>query len=381
MAEDARLADFRESGGAPVEGLYVHVPFCPFRCAYCDFDFTTQKSLVPGYLAAVAREAAGLGGIARPRTVFFGGGTPSLLASADFKALAAALRAGLDLTGVEEWSIEANPETVTPEKARLWKACGVNRVSLGAQTFSDARLAALGRPAKVSDVRGAWEILRGAGFDNLNIDLIYGIPGTGMDEWRADLREALAFAPDHVSCYALTVEEKTPLGLAVRRGTASPVAEELSAALYREAVKHLAAAGIIRYEVSNFALSGKECRHNLNAWRGGRYLGLGPSAASFVGNARGANARGAARYARAVQEGGSAYKIERRLTAMELLREKALLGLRLAEGIPDGEIPAEEPPETLDRLLSEGLVARAGGRLVPTARGFLFADEISAALI
>ncbi len=357
------------------------MPFCPSRCSYCDFDFTTRAGTVGAYLAALAREAEAAGGMARPRTVFFGGGTPSFLAEGRFAEMADFLRVAISLDGMSEWTIEANPETVTPEKARVWKGLGVTRISLGAQAFSDGRLAALGRGADPADTNRAWDTLRGAGFDNLNLDLIYGVPGTGLAEWRADLSAAVALGPDHVSVYALTVEEKTPLGLAVRRGKTVPVSEELSAALYQEAVERLAAAGLARYEVSNFSRAGKECRHNLHAWRGGEYLGIGSSAASFVGGTRGANARGEGTYRKAIRETGSAFRTERVLDAAERLRERVVLGLRLAEGVAETDIRQAGLSAEVGRLAADGLLAASRGRVAPTDRGFLFADEISAALV
>lgn len=381
MGEDPRWSPFRAEGGVAVPSLYVHVPFCPSRCSYCDFDFTTRAATIDPYLAAIAREAEGVGEMLRPDTVFFGGGTPSLLTEARFGTLVGSLRAAMPLDRATEWTIEANPETVTPGKARLWKGLGVTRISLGVQTFSDARLKVLGRRAKGDDSRRAWTVLRNEGFDNLNLDLIYGIPGTGISEWRQDLAAALALAPDHVSVYALTVEEKTPLGLAVRQGKAAPVSEELSAALYQEAVDRLAAAGLVRYEVSNFARIGKECRHNLHTWSGGEYLGLGPSAASFVQGVRGANQRGEARYRERMARAGTAFQVEQILDAEARAREKVLLGFRLAEGVALADVRRADLLGELAGLLEEGLLREKGGRIVPTDRGFLFADEISAALV
>lgn len=377
MAEDLRRAAFREGGGRRLPSLYVHVPFCPFRCAYCDFDFTVRRSGIEAYLEGVSREAAAVGDLARPETVFFGGGTPSLLAERQFENLVGALQKGEE---VSEWTVEANPETVTPEKARLWRDSGVTRVSLGVQTFSDARLAVLGRRAKTADARRAWGILRGTGFD-LNLDLIYGIPGTGLAEWREDLDTAAALAPDHVSVYALAVEEKTPLGLAARRGKTAPVPEELSAALYRTAVERLAEAGLARYEVSNFARRGKECLHNLHTWRGGEYLGLGASAASFVGGVRGANQRGEGRYRERMARAGTAFRAEQVLDPEARAREKTLLALRLAEGAALADVRRADLLGELAGFLESELLVEKEGRLVPTDKGFLFADEISAACV
>lgn len=380
-AADPRREAFRARRGEPLSVLYVHVPFCPFRCAYCDFDLTTRRDAVDAYVAAIGREARAVGDLARPRAVFFGGGTPSLLAPSAFAALVAALARTVSFAEVSEWSLEANPETVTREKARVWRAAGVTRVSVGAQAFSDRRLAALGRPARAADIPRAWEILRAAGFDNLNLDLVFGIPGTDLPAWRADLAAALALAPEHVSVYALTVEEKTPLGLAVRRGAVSPVDEGLSARMYETAAEILAGAGLARYEVSNFARPERACRHNLAVWRGEGYLGFGSSAASFVGDVRGANVRGEARYRATLARAGSAFRVERTLDAAARMREKVLLGLRLAEGVAEKDVQAAGLSEEVARLAADGLLRRAGGRVVPTDRGFLFADETSAACV
>lgn len=380
MAEDLRRAAFREGGGRRLPSLYVHVPFCPFRCAYCDFDFTTRTGGIDAYLDALSAEAAAVGGLARPETVFFGGGTPSLLSGERFEGLVRGLEEAIPVGNAAEFSIEANPETVTAEKTRLWKDLGVTRVSLGVQTFSDARLAALGRRSKETDARRAWEVLRQTGFD-LNLDLIYGVPGAGLAEWREDLDAAVLLAPDHVSVYALTVEEKTPLGLAVRCGKVRPVAEDLSAGLYREAVERLAEAGLARYEVSNFARPGRECRHNLHTWRGGEYLGLGASAASFIGAVRGANQRGEWRYRERMARAGTAFRAEQVLDSEARAREKVLLALRLAEGAALADVRRADLPGELAGFLEDGLLAERDGRIVPTDKGFLFADEISAACV
>ncbi len=261
--------------------VYVHIPFCRRRCSYCDFNtWVGLESMAPQYLAAMQREAEWLASWSRAhspwrvKTLYFGGGTPSLLSPAQVKLLVALLRADDEA----EVSLEANPGTVDPAGLADLRRSGINRLSLGMQSAVPAELALLGRvhdfPAVVDAIRWA----RAAGFDNLSLDLIYGLPGQSLFDWRRSLDAALGLEPEHLSLYALTVEDGTPLAGWIESGRVEEPDPDLAANMYEWACDRLAAAGFVRYEISNWALPGRECHHNLAYWRNEAYLGVGAGA-------------------------------------------------------------------------------------------------------
>lgn len=315
-----------------MRGLYVHIPFCRSKCGYCDFPSEAgSEALTDSYLGALAAESARYDGLAGSfDTLYVGGGTPSLLSPAQLERLCGVIET---LTGpvssLRESAFEANPESLDAEKAALLKRAGFSRASLGLQAAQDRLLKRLGRIAMYGDFLRAFGALRAAGFDNLNADLMCGLPGQSAADLAESLDRLLELRPEHVSLYALEVHEGTPFAAA-----GAEEAPDAAAEMYEAAAVRLKAAGLERYEISNFALPGRESLHNLNYWDQGEYLGLGPGAASHLGGTRRANAAGAAAYIKAAEAGlppPEQYreKLEGRAKDAELL----MLGLRKTAGI------------------------------------------------
>ena len=380
----------REPSEAP--GLYVHVPFCSAICPYCDFAVLLGgRERRAGYTASLAREAAAWGGrwpFPTPfDTVYLGGGTPSALAPEQLGELLAALRAALPVAAGAWLSLEANPEDVTAEAAASWLELGVRTVSLGVQSFDDAALGFLGRRHDGATARQAVATALATGFDVVSVDLIYGLPGQTAQQWRRDLAAAVALAPQHLSCYQLTVHEGTPFGFRRDRGRLVELPEDGQAELFLITHQELAAHGWPGYEVSNFAAAPKwRSRHNRKYWRHVPYLGLGPSAHSFDGRTRWWNERKLLPWQRAVAAGGSAVAGSEELGPQELALEHLLLGLR-SGGVDltrlrrhgcDLEAPA--PARHVAAAVSAGLLEVAPGRLRPTLAGWSVADGLAATL-
>jgi oxygen-independent coproporphyrinogen-3 oxidase len=370
----------------------VHVPFCAVRCGYCDFNTYTSAELGGGAdLAAYAPTASaeldlaakvldGAGLPARPAaTVFFGGGTPTLLPAADLVALLGGVRDRFGLAPAAEVTTEANPDSVTPQALEQLAAAGFTRVSFGMQSAVPHVLAALDRTHDPARVPQAVAWARAAGLA-VSLDLIYGTAGESAAGWRASLEAALACEPDHVSAYALVVEEGTRLAVRVRRGELPAPDDDVLADDYEVADDVLSAAGLSWYEVSNWArTAGDACRHNLGYWRGDDWWGIGPGAHSHVGGVRWWNVRHPRAYAARLADGVSPAQAREVLTPDERYEERVLLGVRLAEGLPLEDLS----PATRERvagLVADGLAepsaALAGRRLVLTRRGRLLADGV-----
>ncbi|MBO4572107.1 MAG: radical SAM family heme chaperone HemW [Bacteroidales bacterium] len=269
-------------------GLYLHIPFCASFCIYCDFYSEVAPDRVEAYLEALSREAEARKNelSVPPSTVYIGGGTPSLLSEAQFPRLCGILQDHFDLSAVEEFTVEANPDDVTPEKLSLWRSCGVNRLSLGVQSFCDGHLKWMRRRHDAARARAAFRLAREAGFGNISLDLIFGYAGLSSPEWKSSVDEAVALRPQHISCYQMMLEEGTPLSALAASGRYCEPPQEECAAQYAFLQKRLAEAGYIQYEISNFALPGCESKHNSAYWRREPYLGLGPAAHSFDGDRR-----------------------------------------------------------------------------------------------
>ena len=290
-APPAEILSPRDVPRGDVPGLYVHIPFCFHKCHYCDFYSITRQNeqRMTQYVDRILREAemwTGGGPTLRPRTIFFGGGTPTLLPPDDMRRLLVGLGERIDLADVDEWTVEANPATVTIEYCRMLRACGVNRISFGAQSFITAELATLERHHDPTDVPRSLALARAAGFERINVDLIFAIPGQNFASWSQSLESAIALDTEHISCYALTYEPNTPMAVKKRLGHLTPAAEELELQMLHHTRRRLREAGYEPYEISNFARPGGPCRHNLLYWTGGSYIGLGPSAASHVHGTR-----------------------------------------------------------------------------------------------
>ncbi|MBM4142797.1 MAG: radical SAM family heme chaperone HemW [Lentisphaerae bacterium] len=366
--------------------LYVHVPFCRDMCAYCAlYSEVYRPDRAARYVRAVAAEIGQLRGAAprpRPETVYIGGGTPTVLAAGELDALLGVLKRQVDLSAAAEWTVESNPAVMDAARAALLRSHGVSRVSLGVQSFEDEVLRAMGRPHGADDARSAAAALRRAGFDNVGLDLIAGLPGVGAAAWRRTLREAVALEPEHLSVYALAVERGTRLARAVRAGTcAAPDDDALLDALDK-AGEILRAAGYTRYELSNYARPGRQCLHNAAVWRGADYLGIGPGAASRAGLRRWTNVPDVASYAAALLAGRPPPRGEETVAPGTDAVERVVFKFRTAEGVGDAD--ADALPEalrarwrtTLRALRGHGLLARAHGRWRLTRRGRQVADAV-----
>jgi oxygen-independent coproporphyrinogen-3 oxidase len=384
----------REGPGAAARagaraGLYVHVPFCAARCAYCDFasgvyDAAAAQRWLAGIEREAARRAPAAAGLVFS-SVYLGGGTPSTLAPAQVARLSAALRGSFAVATDAEVTLEANPESVTPERLAAWRAAGVGRLSLGMQSAHADELARLGRIHTAERVADAVGWARAAGLRRLSLDLIYGFPGHTPARWVESLDRALALEPEHLSAYAFSAEPGTPLGDEVRAGRAAPTAEAEQADAHARFVERAAAAGLGLYETSNACRPGAESRHNLAYWLRRPYVGLGPSAHGLVGGERYGNRRGTADWAAALERDEAPEAEREAETEASAAREAVMLGLRLATGLVTADHPealrsalARRYGAALAEAVATGrLVAREGDWAVPAPLRFV-ADEVLA---
>lgn len=371
-----------EACGAAASGsfahLYVHVPFCARRCSYCDFAIAVRRSTpVDEYLAGVRRELAGWRGHAAPLdTLYLGGGTPSRLGGAGVAQLLEIIRGWSPLARGAEVTLEANPDDVTPVAVAAWRAAGVNRVSLGAQSFYPAVLEWMHRTHSGGQIGRAVATLRDGGIANVSLDLIFAIPPALERDWARDLDAALALAPDHISLYGLTIEPRTPLGRWHARGIVTAGADEDYEREYLLAARRVAASGFEHYEVSNFALPARRARHNAAYWAGVRYLGIGPGAHSFDGERRWWNWSAYAAWVARLAAGERVVEGEERLTVENRAAERVYLGLRTSAGLV-----ATAAELALARTwIAAGWLGDESGTLVPTVHGWLRLDAIAAAL-
>ena len=368
---------------APISpGLYVHVPFCKTKCPYCDFYSIVDGAGVARWLDALSREAAHHRGSFGPfDTLYIGGGTPSVLGEAEICALFDGLRAAFDFAPDFEVTIEANPDDVTAAIAGSWREAGVNRVSLGVQSFDDAELKYLRRRHDAAQAGEAVRLLERAGFSNVGIDLMYGFAGQSLEGWESSMRRALEISPAHLSCYQMTIEGATEFGRMLETGAIKRLDEETERAFFMKTAEFLTAHGYIHHEISNFARDeALVSRHNHKYWRHAPYLGLGPSAHSFRNGKRWWNARSVDAYCTALEGGGSPVDGMETLGEDELAFEEVFLGFRTRDGVPLellGRFPGWR--HTLENLVAESLVIVARGRAVPTVKGFCVADRLAVA--
>ena len=361
-------------------GLYVHVPFCRTKCPYCGFYSAPESGNERRWLAALAREAGHYRGVFPGfDTLYVGGGTPSLLTVGDISRLFDILRGVFVFSAGCEATIEANPDDVTAERLAAWRGLGVARLSLGVQSFDDAVLRRLQRRHDASAARGAIELAREAGFANLAVDLIYGIEGQTLGSWMRTLEIALDRAPEHISCYELTIDPGTEFGARRAAGTLRGMNETAGRRFLLDTSALLRSRGYVHYEVSNFARSAAHVsRHNLAYWRGVPYLGLGPSAHSFSGDARWWNVRSLDGYIAAAEDGRAPVEGREAIGEEERALESLSLGFRTADGVPLAALRRRPGWEAvLDRLVRDSLVSVAGDRAVPTVEGFCVADRIA----
>jgi oxygen-independent coproporphyrinogen-3 oxidase len=374
-----------------VEALYVHVPFCFHKCHYCDFYSITHQSpeRMNAFVDRILHEAEMWHTTpvsTRPRTVFFGGGTPTLLPIEAMSRLLTGLKERIDFTGVKEWTIEANPATVSAEYCAMLRSAGVDRLSFGGQSFNREELKLLERHHDPDDVPRSIELARSAGFTRLNVDLIYAIPGQDLASWAKSLDEAIALKTPHLSCYGLTFEPNTPIAVRRRLGLLQQAAESLELQMLRHARSRLTEVGMSAYEISNYSTPGEECRHNLVYWMGGNYIGLGPSAASHVQGWRWRNRPHLGEWERALDAGGlPAIEVEH-LSASRRAGELAMLMLRLSRGLNfaafadrTGGLDAQTIwHDTIERYVRTGLLRVDQAALTLTDAGLAVADAIAA---
>jgi oxygen-independent coproporphyrinogen III oxidase len=368
-------------------GLYVHVPFCASTCDFCAFyQKEPTANDVARFLSGIEAEAELIEWPRPVSTVFWGGGTPGLLAPRDLTRLAAAVQRHCGGTP-QEWTVELAPASVTEQRLAALRAAGVTRVSMGVQSFQPALLDALGRQHTRDQIYRAYERVRAAGFASVNLDLMFALPGQTAEEWAADIREAVALAPDHLSTYCLTFEEDTKLWIKLAQGRVK-LDSEHEARLYESTWEQLAAAGYAQYEVSNFARPGHACRHNLNTWHMHEWVGLGPSAASQHAGWRGANIADLDQWLAHVARQSRTTEDRVALTPALLAEDALIFGLRMNAGVDLGEwrwrapgAPWAQIEDALATLAAGELLVRTGDVVQLTSRGRLIADTIGAEIM
>ena len=364
-------------------GLYIHVPFCRTKCPYCDFYSCTDMQQVKDFISALEKERLYYcKSFPAVDTVYLGGGTPTVLPDDGLALIMTMVRRHVAVAPDAEITLEANPNDLNRERLVRLRSLGFNRLSLGVQSFDDEVLRFLGRRHTAEEARRSMKQVRQAGFENISIDLMYGLPGQKQNNWFATLCEALRFAPEHLSCYQLTIKEETPFFARVQEGSVQPCTEEEQADLFMATSAFLEEHGYCHYEVSNFCRrENLQARHNRIYWEHGPYLGLGPSAHSFDGRRRWWNVKPVEGYGSKLKNGLVPVEAEEELTDEQLRTEALMLGLRTRKGIALDAVPA--PPlasRSLERLQAEGLVMVASNSIAPTTRGLLMADYVSVVL-
>lgn len=372
-------------------GLYIHVPFCRSRCHFCAFYLQIyREDRAQDYLTALFREIhlhAELRTLSGHRldTVYFGGGTPTTLEPSALCEILSCVQANFGVQPDAEITVEAHPDTVTVDGLAQLIQAGFNRISFGIQSLDEGELAGMGRVSLPDKTYTAVASARGAGFTNISLDLIFGLAGQTLERWQSTVAQALTLNPTHLSCYALTVEEGTRLIVDIRRGDRANPEDALQNAMEDEAVKQLTVAGFTRYEISNYCRPGYACRHNTLYWEGGEYLGLGPSAQSYVGGARFGNVQDLKPYQDMLTRGCLPIVEREELDPERRHREALIFGLRLVEGIPVESVRTPKLDAHCEakiaQLLNEGWLEETGGQIKLTAAGRRFADSIAVELL
>lgn len=373
-------------------GLYLHIPFCSKICPYCDFAVLTggperRRRFTDHLVREISMWADERSTFESIDTIYFGGGTPSALASEDLARILEAVRANLSIQDDARVFFEANPEDVTPESVRIWRNLGVRFLSLGVQSFDADALKFLGRRHTPEQARRSVEIARAAGFETISIDLIYGLPDQPFEIWKRTLEQAVALQPDHLSCYQLTIHEGTPFGFRLARGKMAELPEEAQGELFLFTHSFLKDAGYPGYEVSNFARSPEHrSRHNQKYWHHVPYLGVGPSAHSFSGSRRWWNERKLGPYEKRIEVGERPIEGSEELIQSDLALEALMLGLRTADGIDlssfrerYGVDLLKDNEPLMERLVREGLLKLEGDVLIPTLAGLAVTDSLARA--
>ena len=382
-----------ENPSAPITSLYVHVPFCAHKCEYCAFySEASSGELINRYVSAIVRELEMVAHDLKPKTIFFGGGTPSLLNLRQWETILRTMEK-LNLLGAEEFTVESNPATVSADKSKLLRDFGVNRISMGVQSLDEKLLDRLGRIHSREQVFKSYDILRAAGFANVNLDLMFAIPTQTMEIWQATLDEIFAMQSEHLSSYEVIYEDDTPLFEKLKAGEFS-VDEDLACDMYEELISRSANAGFRQYEIANFARDSKSinpsvhlsipshaCQHNVNYWRGGSYHGLGPSATGYVRGVRTKNWSNTPLYCDQLEKGKRAIESSEELPPLKRAGEIAAFGLRMNAGWPFTEFQRaanfdlrNEWDSEMNQLAERGWATRDAETFHLTHEGLRFAD-------
>lgn len=369
-------------------GIYIHIPFCKKACHYCNFHFSTTGKNMPAMVQAIVQEAE----IRRDyiteniSTIYIGGGTPSLLQVEDLRLQIEAMRTLFTVDEDAEITLETNPDDIIAEKIAAWKAIGINRLSIGIQSFVEDDLKWMNRAHNAIQALQSIHLAQQAGFNNITIDLIYGTPTLTDEQWQQNVQTAIALNIPHLSCYALTVEPKTALDKMIAARTMANVDPEKQSRHFLQLMQWLKEAGYEHYEISNFAKPGMRSRHNSSYWQGKHYIGLGPSAHSFNGTSRQWNVANNALYLKAIEAGEVPFEIEH-LTPTEQLNEYIMTSLRTMEGLSLthiqqhwGDGHTHHLKEESATFIAEGKMIFSNNRLILTNEGRLFADGIAASL-
>lgn len=371
-------------------GLYLHVPFCEKKCSYCDFYSIESMTHIERYTDVLLQEIA----LRKHQydgtsitSVFFGGGTPSLLTPEAIGRINQALRSATDIADDAEWTMECNPGTVTLERLEAYRAAGINRLSFGVQSFTASELEFLDRIHDAHQAEQAMALARSAGFDNVNMDLMFAVPGQTIDTLTHNLERMIALAPDHISAYSLIYEQGTPLYTKLKKGLVQPLPEETDVAMYKLVIETLRSAGYEQYEVSNFAKPSRRCRHNLTYWHAEHYLAFGPSAHGFIGNTRYWNKRSLTAWMDDVGKGILPEANREELSNEDLLAEFLFLHLR-ADGIPLETVQQRFGIDLRNNLqpnlnywIEEGFIEDTNNVLHLTAEGYRVCDELTVKIL
>lgn len=366
---------------APIRHIYVHIPFCARICPYCAFYKTKPDAAqADRFCDALLAELDMLRGEfeLRPETIFFGGGTPTALSTAQLARVLSGFGERLDLGGLREWTVEANPGSVSERKALAMRSAGVTRISLGVQSWDDRLLQTLGREHNAAHAEDCYRMLRAAEFPSVNIDLMFGVPGQSLADWERSLAKTAELRPDHVAAYCLTYEEDTEYFMRHQRGEYR-LDESADAQFFATAMSLLGAAGYEHYETSNYAQPGHASVHNRAYWRGADYIGIGPSAFSTVGLGRWQNVPDYRAYSDRVLAGVSSIESREPLTEAMKRSERVALSLRTSEGVPADWL--SNWPDARQEFLELGLISARGSRIVLTPKGKLLADSVAEAFV
>lgn len=389
-AADPKPETVGQENGASPAGLYIHVPFCRSKCPYCDFFSITQPEYIPKYIDALigelklSRHAVGC-----VDSIYFGGGTPSILTPNQIECVMAGLSSCFSISADAEVTLEVNPGTASRNRMADYRSVGINRINIGLQSCADRTLVFLGRVHTAMQGREAYRMARKAGFDNVGLDLIYALPGQSPQQWQVEMAQAVHMAPEHLSCYTLTIEPGTPLAVRIAAGEVTPLDENAAGVLFSLTIDYLNRYGYRQYEISNFARIGSDervdrrSRHNRKYWNFAPYLGFGPAAHSFLGNKRWWNHPSIDDYLADIHAGRRPVAGEEVLTREQRIIEAVYLGLRQTDGIDlqgfrstfEEEFGARFEPR-LSRLIDGELIEKAPQRIRLTRRGMLFLDKV-----